>query len=48
MKSGRIIATGNPNDIVNETLIENVFGLRSVIIKDPISGTPMVVPKGRY
>ncbi|WCN14069.1 ATP-binding cassette domain-containing protein [Marinomonas mediterranea] len=48
MKSGRIVATGNPNDIVNETLIENVFGLRSVIIKDPISGTPMVVPKGRY
>ncbi|TDO98900.1 ABC transporter ATP-binding protein [Marinomonas balearica] len=48
MKSGRIVATGKPSDIVNESLIEEVFGLKSVIINDPISNTPMIVPKGRY
>lgn len=47
MKAGQIIATGAPNDIVTESLIENVFGLPCLIINDPISGTPLIIPKGR-
>lgn len=48
MKSGAIIAEGNPATIVTEPLIEAVFGLRSVIIADPVSGTPLIVPRGRH
>ncbi|NKB96769.1 ABC transporter ATP-binding protein [Ochrobactrum intermedium] len=33
-----------PSEIVTEKLIEDVFGLASVIITDPVSGTPLVVP----
>jgi ABC-type cobalamin/Fe3+-siderophores transport system ATPase subunit len=47
MKSGQVVATGTPNDIVTETLIETVFGLPCIILEDPISGTPLVIPKGR-
>ena len=47
MKAGQIIATGTPNDIVNEELIESVFGLPCLIINDPISNTPLIIPKGR-
>jgi iron complex transport system ATP-binding protein len=32
---------------VTESLIEEVFGLACLIIEDPISGTPLVIPKGR-
>lgn len=47
MKAGKIVATGAPNDIINETLIHEVFGLPCLILEDPVSGTPLVIPKGR-
>lgn len=47
MKDGAIIAEGHPSAIVTEALVEDVFGLSSVIIADPVSGTPLIVPKRR-
>ena len=48
MKAGRIVAEGPPGDIVTASLVHEVFGLRSAVIPDPASGTPMVVPLGRH
>ncbi|MEV7283143.1 ABC transporter ATP-binding protein [Streptomyces sp. NPDC093252] len=48
MKDGRIVAAGPPGDIVTESLVQEVFGLRSTVIPDPASATPMVVPLGRH
>ncbi|MDR6433076.1 ABC transporter ATP-binding protein [Brucella pseudogrignonensis] len=45
MRDGALIAQGKPADIVTEELVEEVFGLASVIIADPVSGTPLIVPK---
>ncbi|MBK0022885.1 ABC transporter ATP-binding protein [Ochrobactrum sp. S46] len=47
MKDGAIVAQGDPSNIAPEQLIEDVFGLPSIIISDPVSGTPLIVPKGR-
>ncbi len=47
MKDGAIVDQGDPSAIVTEPLIEDVFGLPSIIIPDPVSGTPLIVPKGR-
>lgn len=47
MRNGAIMAEGAPSEIVTEKLIEDVFGLASVIITDPVSGTPLVVPEER-
>ncbi|WP_111636589.1 ABC transporter ATP-binding protein [Marinomonas shanghaiensis] len=47
MKAGKIIASGAPKDVVTEALIENVFGLPCMILEDPVSGTPLIIPKGR-
>lgn len=44
MKDGRVIAEGDPGDIVDAALIKDVFDLPSVIVPDPVTGTPMVVP----
>lgn len=48
MNEGRLIAEGNPSQIITSELIENVFGMDCMVIEDPISHTPLVVPKGRY
>ncbi|MEU6923137.1 MULTISPECIES: ABC transporter ATP-binding protein [unclassified Streptomyces] len=44
MKDGRVVAEGDPGDIVDAALIKDVFDLPSVIVPDPVTGTPMVVP----
>lgn len=45
MRDGTIAAEGNPRDIVTPTLVEEVFGLPCVVIEDPVSHTPLVIPK---
>ncbi|WP_268877723.1 ABC transporter ATP-binding protein [Chromobacterium phragmitis] len=45
MKDGRIVAEGAPSRIVSAELIEQVFGLPCLIIEDPVSHTPMVIPR---
>ena len=47
MRDGKIVAEGAPSEIVTTALIEEVFGLRCMIIDDPVSHTPLVVPLGR-
>ncbi|SMY04122.1 iron complex transport system ATP-binding protein [Brevibacterium aurantiacum] len=47
MKDGAIVAQGTPDDIVTVGLVEGVFGLRCVVVPDPVAGTPQVVPLGR-
>ena len=44
MKDGRIVATGDPADVLTESLLAEVFGLRARVIPDPETGTPLVVP----
>jgi len=45
MKSGRIVAEGNPNAVITEELVEDVYGLKCQIIDDPQTGTPLVIPR---
>lgn len=47
MKDGAIVDQGAPSEIFTEALVEQVFGLASVIIPDPVTGTLLVVPKAR-
>ncbi|WP_338512751.1 ABC transporter ATP-binding protein [Erwinia aphidicola] len=47
MKEGAIIAQGKPAEIISAPLVQQVFGMSSVIINDPVS-YPMIVPCGRY
>lgn len=44
MKAGQKIAEGTPEEIVTAENVERVFGLRCVVIPDPLTGSPMVVP----
>ncbi|WP_007509265.1 ABC transporter ATP-binding protein [Pseudofrankia saprophytica] len=48
MRSGAVVAAGDASEIVTEELVTTVFGIRARVVPDPVSGTPMVVPIGRY
>jgi iron complex transport system ATP-binding protein len=45
MKAGVIVAEGIPSEILTAGLVEEVFGLPCVVVADPETGTPMVVPQ---
>ncbi|MFI6473376.1 ABC transporter ATP-binding protein [Streptomyces sp. NPDC050516] len=48
MKAGRIVAEGRPEDVVTADLVREVFGLDSVVVPDPVTGSPLVVPGAPY
>ncbi|MEK9197143.1 ABC transporter ATP-binding protein [Lysinibacillus halotolerans] len=48
VKEGKLIAEGKPTEVLTSDLVESVFDLNCVVIPDPVSDTPLVIPKGRY
>ena len=48
LRDGRVVAEGTPREVVTEVLVREVFGLDSVVVDDPVSHTPLVVPVGRH
>jgi iron complex transport system ATP-binding protein len=48
MRAGHIHACGPPDEIVNTTLVQEVFGMDSQVITDPTTGGPFVIPMGRH
>jgi iron complex transport system ATP-binding protein len=48
MRDGKIVAEGKPAEIITAELVERVFGMPCMIIDDPLSHTPLVIPRGRY
>ncbi|MFF8769657.1 ABC transporter ATP-binding protein [Kitasatospora sp. NPDC015120] len=44
MRAGRVVAEGPPAEVVTADLVREVFGLESVVVPDPVTGTPLVVP----
>ncbi|KOV73606.1 MULTISPECIES: ABC transporter ATP-binding protein [unclassified Streptomyces] len=44
MKAGRIVAQGPPDEVVTAELVQKVFGLPAVVVPDPVTGGPLVVP----
>lgn len=48
LRKGKLIAEGTPSDIITEELIKQVFDLDCQVIRDPVSASPFIVPKGRH
>ncbi|MDT0329298.1 ABC transporter ATP-binding protein [Nocardiopsis lambiniae] len=47
MREGRVLACGAPADVLTPGLLREAFGLEAVVVDDPVTGGPMVVPIGR-
>jgi iron complex transport system ATP-binding protein len=48
LRQGRLIASGVPSDVLTADLVRDVFDLDALVITDPVSGTPLVLPRGRH
>lgn len=48
VQNGNLVSRGAPSEIITEDLMKQVFGLDCAVIPDPVSGSPFIVPKGRY
>jgi iron complex transport system ATP-binding protein len=48
MKEGRIVAEGDPAAIITADLVREVFGLGAVVVPDPVTGDPLVVPNAHW
>lgn len=48
IKDGRAFAEGEPARILNEEMVRCVFGMECHVMADPLSGTPLCIPAGRY
>jgi iron complex transport system ATP-binding protein len=44
VRDGRIHAVGAPDEVVDATFIQDVFGLEARVVEDPVSGTPLCLP----
>jgi len=47
MADGDVVATGTPAEVLTEQLVTDVFDLPCVVVPDPVTGSPMVVPRRR-
>lgn len=48
MKAGRLAAQGKPEHVITKENIREIFDMESVIIQDPVAGSPMMIPIGRH
>ncbi|AJI96331.1 ABC transporter family protein [Yersinia ruckeri] len=48
MRDGKIVTQGSPCEVITADSVEQVFGMPCMIIDDPVSHTPLVIPKGRH
>lgn len=44
LRNGQVMGQGRPTDVVTEATVQQVFGLNSRIITDPVSNTPLCIP----
>ena len=45
LKEGKILATGRPSKVVTTEMVESIFGLKALIIEDPVTGSPLCIPE---
>lgn len=47
VSNGNAYAQGSPQDVMTQQTVKDVFGVDSVIVEDPVSGLPAVMPIGK-
>ena len=48
LRAGRVVASGAPGEVMTSDLIREVFDLDALVVPDPVSGAPIVLPRGRH
>lgn len=48
MSRGRIIATGTPEEVLTAETVAEAFEIECIVVPDPVTRSPMVIPFGRF
>lgn len=48
LKNGQLVSEGSPKEVITDSLVNEIFDLDCIVMDDPISNTPLVVPIGRH
>ena len=48
LHKGKLVAEGAPAEVITSSLVKDIFGLDCMVIQDPVSHSPSVVPIGRH
>ncbi len=48
VRDGKLVASGAPSAIMTSDLVRDVFDLDAIVIPDPVSDSPLVLPRGRH
>jgi len=48
VRAGKLVAHGTPDQIITRELVQQVWDLDALVITDPVSGTPLILPRGRH
>lgn len=46
MRDGRVVSAGRPDEVITAEMVAAVFGIEAMVMPDPVSGAPMVIPAG--
>lgn len=46
MREGRVVSVGTPTEVISAEMVGAVFGIEAVVMTDPVSGSPLVIPSG--
>ncbi len=46
MADGRVLAEGAPTDVITPDVLAEAFRLDALVVPDPVTGAPMIVPRG--
>ncbi|HEY9061701.1 MAG TPA: ABC transporter ATP-binding protein [Pseudobacteroides sp.] len=44
MDKGKIFKEGLPHDIIKEDIVYSVYGVKAIVMKNPVTGTPHLIP----
>jgi iron complex transport system ATP-binding protein len=42
-KEGELVVHGRPKDILNESIIQKVFNIKTTVIQNPVTRKPLVI-----
>ena len=45
MKEGEVVASGTPRAVITPELLRDVFEIEGSVVRDPLTGVPVVVPE---
>jgi iron complex transport system ATP-binding protein len=43
LKEGELVVHGKPKDVLTENIIENVFNVKTKVIRNPVTGNPLII-----